>query len=499
MIRWALSRAGVPRRWGAAGGLAQKWRGLSPRFLPFADAATAELPMSRLLRLSLFQVTVGMAVVLLIGTLNRVMIVELGVPAWLVSVMVALPLVFAPFRALVGHRSDTHRSVLGWRRVPYLWFGTLLQFGGFAIMPFALLVLSGDTTGPLIVGQVGAAVAFLLVGAGLHTTQTVGLALATDLAPREARPKVVALLCAMLMAGMVVSAVVFGALLADFSEIRLIQVVQGAALVTMVTNVAALWKQEPRRPRATAPERPQPTFREAWAAFAREDRPLRRLIALGLGTVGFSMQDILLEPYGGQVLKLTVGETTALTAVLASGGFVGFALAARWLGRGADAYRVAGIGTLCGLAAFTCVALSAPLGSTPLFVLGTVLIGFGAGLFAHATLTAAMATAQDGQTGLALGVWGAVQASAAGLAIAAGGIIRDVVAGMAADGALGSTLTDAAVGYGTVYQIEVVLLFATLVAIGPLVRGPGLLAAGQAAIAAGRDPFYAPIEAGRNA
>ena len=102
--------------------------------------------------------------------------------------MVALPLVFAPFRALIGFRSDTHRSVLGWRRVPYIWFGTLLQFGGLAIMPFALLVLSGDSHGPAWVGQVGAALAFLLVGAGLHTTQTAGLALATDLAPAEARP-----------------------------------------------------------------------------------------------------------------------------------------------------------------------------------------------------------------------------------------------------------------------------------------------------------------------
>ncbi len=156
---------------------------LGPSILPFADAATVELPMGRLLRLALFQVTVGMAAVLLIGTLNRVMIVELGVPAWVVAVMLSLPLVFAPLRAIVGFRSDTHRSVLGWRRVPYIWFGTLLQFGGLAIMPFALLILSGDTTGPLWVGDVAAALAFLLVGAGLHTTQTVGLALATDLAP----------------------------------------------------------------------------------------------------------------------------------------------------------------------------------------------------------------------------------------------------------------------------------------------------------------------------
>ncbi len=491
-LPWAPIVA-TPRR-----ALARHWQVLSPRFMPFADAATTELPIGRLLRLSLFQVTVGMAVVLLIGTLNRVMIVELGVPAWLVSVMVALPLVFAPLRAMVGHRSDTHRSVLGWRRVPYLWFGTLLQFGGFAIMPFALLVLSGntDTAPPLILGQAGAGLAFLLVGAGLHTTQTVGLALATDLAPKKAHPQVVALLCAMMMAGMVVSAVVFGALLANFSEIRLIQVIQGAALVTMLVNLVALWKQEPRRPAMTAPDRPRPTFREAWHEFSREGRAIRRLVAVGLGTVGFSMQDILLEPYGGQVLHLTVGQTTALTALLALGGFMGFGLAARWLGRGTDPYRVAGFGALNGLVAFTSVFLSAPLGSAPLFALGTAMIGFGGGLFAHATLTAAMASAEKGQVGLALGIWGAVQASAAGVAVAAGGIIRDVVSGLASRGTLGSALTDASVGYGTVYQIEILLLFATLVALGPLVRSSRT---GFASDPAGTEPLYYSVATGRDA
>ncbi len=173
--------------------------------------------MGRLLRLSLFQVTVGMAVVLLIGTLNRVMIVELAVPSWIVACMLALPLLFAPVRALIGFRSDHHKSVLGWRRIPYIWFGTLLQFGGFAIMPFALLILSGDTTGPMWIGQAAAGLAFLLVGAGLHTVQTIGLALATDLAPERARPRVVALLCAMLLIGMAVSALAFGLAAADTS------------------------------------------------------------------------------------------------------------------------------------------------------------------------------------------------------------------------------------------------------------------------------------------
>ena len=164
------------------------WANLGPRFLPFADAATPDLPLPRLLRLSLFQVSVGMALVLLIGTLNRVMIVELGVPVSLVAIMISLPLIFAPFRALIGFKSDTHRSVLGWKRVPFIWRGTMVQFGGLAIMPFALLVLSGGgnaSNAPAFVGHFGAAIAFLLVGAGLHTVQTVGLALATDLAPVE--------------------------------------------------------------------------------------------------------------------------------------------------------------------------------------------------------------------------------------------------------------------------------------------------------------------------
>ena len=113
------------------------WSKVATAWLPFADAASADLPLARLLRLALFQVSVGMTIVLLNGTLNRVMIVELGTPAWLVAPMIALPVLIAPFRALIGHRSDTHRSVLGWRRVPYIWFGTLMQFGGLAIMPFA--------------------------------------------------------------------------------------------------------------------------------------------------------------------------------------------------------------------------------------------------------------------------------------------------------------------------------------------------------------------------
>jgi BCD family chlorophyll transporter-like MFS transporter len=450
------------------------WQALGPRFLPFADAATRDLPLGRLLRLSMFQISVGMALVLLTGTLNRVMIVELGVPAWLVGLMVSLPIVFAPFRALIGLKSDTHRSVLGWRRVPYIWFGTLMQFGGFAILPFALLVLTGQGHGPAVWGEIGAGLAFLLIGAGINVTQTAGLALANDLAPPESRPRVVALLYVMLLLGMVVSALVFGTLLSDFTAVQLIQIIQAVAVITVILNCIAMWKQEARNPTLTALDNPRTSLAEAWGNFTRAGRAKRLLVAVGLGTAAFSMQDILLEPFGGEVFGMSVGQTTWLTATLAGGTLAGFALAARQLGRGGDPYRLASLGILAGIAAFAGVIFAPLLDLAALFRTATFFIGLGGGLFAVGMLTAAMDLASSGSgtlSGFALGAWGGVQATAAGLAVGASGMLRDLVSALAEQGGLGAAFTGPAAGYLVVYQIEILLLFATLAVIGPMVRG----------------------------
>ncbi|MCE7505099.1 BCD family MFS transporter [Polynucleobacter sp. IMCC30063] len=442
---------------------------LSSRFMPFADVATAELPLSRLLRLSLFQFSVGLAAALLIGTLNRIMIIELHVSAGLVALMVALPLLFAPFRALIGHRSDRHKSVLGWRRVPYIWIGTWLQFGGLAIMPFALILLSGDTHWPMWFGEGACGLAFLLVGAGMQTTQTAGLALACDLSTPSLRPRVVALMYLMLLVGMAASSLVLGFLLIDFTPVLLIRVIQGAASLTLILNLIALWKQEARQPHLTAPHLPRKSFSESWKLFSAQKKVLRFLLALGIGTAAFSMQDIILEPYGAEVLHLSVSSTTVLTFITALGAICAFALAAKCLNRSIEAYRLAAIGALLGILAFTCVIFSEPLQSPWLFRCGAFLIGFGGGLFSVSTLTAAMSFETDDMNGLVLGAWGAVQATAAGLAIALGGLIRDLISSLAQSGLLGSALDSNATGYSFVYHLEFYLLFATLIVLGPLV------------------------------
>ena len=445
---------------------------MGPRFLPFADAASPDLPLSRLLRLSLFQVSVGMALVLLVGTLNRVMIVELGVPAALVAVMVALPVLYAPMRALIGYRSDTHRSALGWKRVPFIWMGSMIQFGGLAVMPFALLVLGGGGNAsqwPAWLGPAGAAIAFLLVGAGMHTVQTAGLALATDLAPEEAQPKVVGLMYVMLLLGTIVSALVFGALLQDFSPGRLVQVIQGSGVVTLVLNTLALWKQETRRPGRFQAPRTDPSFAEAWRLYIAADGARQRLLAIGLGTLAFGMQDVLLEPYGGEILGMGVGDTTWLTATLAAGGLFGFSAASAILSRGADPARMARAGAWAGIPAFLAVLVSAGTQSTALFSAGALLIGFGGGVFGHGTLTLVMIRAPREQIGLALGAWGAVQATAAGAGMALGGVLRDGVGVMAGQGWFGPFLALPVTGYAAVYVVEIVLLVVTVVVMGRLV------------------------------
>jgi len=442
------------------------------RFMPFADVATEEVPLGRLFRLSLFQLSVGMVQTLFVGTLNRVMILELRVPATLVALMLAIPLLVAPLRALVGFKSDTHRSLLGWKRVPFLWGGTMLQFAGLSMMPFALLVLSdGPRAGPAWTGHLGTAIAFLLVGAGAHTTQTAGLALATDIVSEDKRPRVIALMYLMMLLGTLFSALCLEWLLRDFSAMKLIQVIQGTAVFTIVVNMISLWKQEARVRGVVEYKKGErrPLFRDAWRTFAAGGNAVRLLVASGLGFFAFNLQDVLLEPYGGEVLGLTVSQTTLLTGIMALGAVGAFAVSATLLRRNRDPIRLAAMGVMVGVVGFAMITLSSPMQAPLLFRVGAALIGFGEGFFGVGTLSYAMRLRDASQHGIALGAWGAVFATAEGLSFALSGIMKDALSHLASRGVLGPGMSSPAFPYAAVYIVEIVVLFATLVALGPLV------------------------------
>lgn len=446
------------------------WQLVTTRYMPFADVAEADVPLHKLLRLSLFQISAGLVLVLLTGTLNRIMVIELSVAVSFVSLAIAIPVIFAPLRVVFGHRSDAYRSFLGWRRVPYLWLGSLLQFGGLAIMPFALLLLNSQTTGPEWAGVAGACLAFMITGFGMHMAQTAGIALATDLVPEAKRPRIVALLYTMLLIGMILSSLVFGFLLADFSAMRLIQVIQGAAVATLILNVIALWKQEARNPQRTRHDRKTVGLRQAMATYLRAKDTGRLLVCVAIGTAAFGMQDVLLEPYGAEVLGLSVSQTTQLTALWALGTLAGFAYAGKRLQNGANIFRLVSLGLLIGIVAFSAIVFAMPLQSRWLFSAGTCLVGLGSGLFAVGTLLAAMQISSESENGLLIGAWGAVQATAIGVSLFLGGVLKDMFATLSQNGALGSALADGTTGYLFVYHVEIGLLFLTLIVMGRLTR-----------------------------
>jgi BCD family chlorophyll transporter-like MFS transporter len=238
----------------------------------------------------------------------------------------------------------------------------------------------------------------------------------------------------------------------------------------MALNIIALWKQEPRRPDLTPVGVAPPPFMQTWRSLWSDLRCRRLLLAVGFGTAGFSMQDILLEPYGGEVLGLSVSATTFLTAISAAGMMIGFALSARALDGGRDSHVLAASGLLIGIPAFCAVIFAAPLKSAAVFQVGAFLIGLGGGLFSVGTLTAAMHSVSDGASGKILGAWGTVQAIAAGTAMALSGPIRDGTSTLAAAGLLGAPMQGPSSGYMVVYHIEIALMFLGLAAIGPLVR-----------------------------
>jgi MFS transporter, BCD family, chlorophyll transporter len=200
--------------------------------------------------------------------------------------------------------------------------------------------------------------------------------------------------------------------------------------------------------------------------FVGKEKTVLRLLAVGLGTLAFSMSDIVLEPYGGEVLGLGVGTTTMLSALLAGGSLLGFAYASYILSLGADPFRMASLGTVIGLPAYALIIFAAGSDTPAIFTLGVLLAGIGTGLFGHGTLTATMRLAPTGQVGIAMGAWGAVQATSQGVGATIGGVVRDVAQGWN----LGLDLPAKASGYVLIYGLELALMLATLAAMWPLIH-----------------------------
>ncbi len=411
---------------------------------------------ARLLRLSLFQLGLGFSIVVFNGALNRVLIAEEGIPAGVVGWLLSLGLFVAPVRALMGFWSDREKRSYGYRRLPYAWFGTMFIFCALSAAPFSLLLLSKssqlNSDVPFSVAFGVCTFIFLMYALGSHIGQTGYLALVTDLTPKQDRSRAVAFLWLTLIIGQIISAFVISALLEDFHPIKLIQVMQGSSVVFLVLAVTAIWKQD--RPVDLEPDSDDFSSK-IWDVLS-EPRMRAFFIVLFIGTLGLTAQDVLLEPYGGQVLGMSVSETARLTAAWGTGMLLAMIVAWQLIPRLNSPVPVTVAACLIGLVGFGLITFSSSAQSVVTFALGAAVVGVASGLFLISTLSVIVNLAEVKTAGLYVGMWGLVQTAAAGLGALAGSNLRDLVT---------RTTGSLVQGYTTVYMTEMALIALALIAL----------------------------------
>lgn len=404
---------------------------------------------SRLVRLGLRQFAAGMLSVLAVGILNRIMKVEMGLPLGLVSLVVGIHYFAAPLAIPFGHRSDAH-PVFGRHRTPYILGGTLLTMAATVAAPFASLGLADHPESALAIG--GGLLTFLALGVGIYASGTAYLSLISDLTPQGERGKAVSVVWSMMMAGILAGVFLGVRILDAYSPDRLIWLFVLMAGIVGALTLAAVWGQEPVGSARRSEERV--SAGAAWTLLTRGSQTRLFFAFLFMGILFLFLQQVVLEPFGGDVLGLSVRQTTLFNAYQMIGVLGGMAVAGTWLSRRWGDKVTAALGL--GIASFSFVWLAtSALVLHPAWANAAILLmGVGMGFFNVGGLAIMMGMTTGGRTGMFMGAWTLAQAMANGLASVGGGALHD--AGLSAFGS-------EAAAYASVFAVEALGLVATLV------------------------------------
>jgi BCD family chlorophyll transporter-like MFS transporter len=403
------------------------------------------------LRLAGFPLGLGLVSVLVSGTLNRVMIVEMNIPASLVGLFFALPLLISPLRIWLGYRSDAY-PIWGLRREPLILFGSLLA--GMGVSGATLALVETGSLSVLIVGVL--ILAFIAYGFGKNLSSNTFEALLADKFVGDQRPRAVTFYKVAMFVGIMLGALLLGRLLDPFSEERLLVIVVVAAVGTFILTIISIARQEPREASIHS-ESQEARGMAFWTTFKTmiwADPQIRRFfIFVMLTVIGTLAQDVLLEPYAALVLNMTVGETTRLTAIWGAGTLLSMGAAGAWLIKRYGYVRVVRVGLLLGILIFLGLILSGALVLTTVFLALVFFLGVSTGLSASGMLSAVIDFTTAERAGLLMGVWGVAHnlGQAAGNLVS--GSLVDIIRVLQ-----GNALT----AYGLVFALEAVLLLAAL-------------------------------------
>ena len=410
-----------------------------------------------IVRLGLVQTCLGAIVVMMTSTINRVMIVELVLPAIVPGLLMALHHAVQILRPAWGYRAD-----IGGRRTPWIIVGMgILALGGFgAALATALMSVH------LVAGLALAVFAFLLIGLGVGAAGTSVLTMLASCVEPRRRAAAATVVWVMMIFGFALTAPLAGHFLDPFSNERLIEVTGCVCAIAFCLSSLSVWGVEKKvagvaaaAAKGHAARLKKPPFREAIGQIWSEPAARRFTIFIFMSMLAYSAQELIIEPYAGLVFSMTPGATTKLAGVQHGGVLVGM-LSVAFL------VSFAGIGALatwtvggCVASALSLAAVAAGAFAGPEFPLRAAVFALGVsnGAFAVSAIGSMMSLAGSGaasREGTRMGLWGAAQAIAFGL----GGFL-----GTAAVDITRHILPDPSMAYASVFLGEAILFLASAV------------------------------------
>jgi BCD family chlorophyll transporter-like MFS transporter len=409
------------------------------------------LAVLNIIRMGLLPLSYGMVGALMGSTLNRVMIADIGFSALWVGLFFALQDLVAPVRVWLGYRSDGF-PIRGKRREPYILLGALVVAASVVLVTW--LATTGSPTSTLLLLTI--AFMFSVYGIGRNLEHNSWQALLSDRFEGAARSRAITAYEVVTVFGLIMGAGIIGQLLGNYDAGQLMAVAVGLGAVAFVLALIAVLGNEPRTPEAhkSAILAREHTFGQTVREIVLADPQVRLFFILVLfAFVGTLAQDVFLEPYGGLVLGMNVGQTTQLTVFWGLGLMAALLLSGwvliRWLGQ----LRVLRIGLILSMIVFAGVIAAGMMGNVALFRILVLVMGLATGMAGAGMLSIVINFTTLLRAGLLLGVWGVANQLGRAIGSLLGG---SVVAGV--QGITGNAFT----AYAAVFSIEIVMLLVAL-------------------------------------
>jgi BCD family chlorophyll transporter-like MFS transporter len=390
------------------------------------SAAPQRFSVLRTMKIGSFHIGSSFVDLLTSGVLNRVLISELGIAATPVALLSALRYLLAPLSIWAGYRSDT-RPIFGFHRLPYIWAGRLPMLLTLPLLPIVTVILAGDPRS--FWGWLLAIVAFLVYGVGTLISGSTFLALVRDSAPPEKRGQALAIVQIFLVVSFPVAGVVYGALMPDYDPETFWRITLIGMAIAASCFFFALFGAE-RRDGPISRDEPQSQLpfrallREMWS-----DRRTRLFfLFLALGATSAFAQDAVLEPMGGDVFGLSVGETTRFNAYWGVGVLISLigtvVMTRKRQAHEQTATTVIGLAsTALGLTLIGAVTITE---TQALIIPALFVFGFGFGIYTVGAVSLLMAMTADNRAGAYLGLWTVAQLLFRGFGIFMGGVLLDL-------------------------------------------------------------------------